>query len=103
MQEEDGGISLEGDKELEEENPKGHVTYGYHMVRGRMAHEMEDFVVAKKRNVNGKQLGLYAIFDGHADRDAAKYLQKNLFNNILNQVAYKTIFSDVCCSHSFKY
>ncbi|KAL2936654.1 putative protein phosphatase 2C 28 [Bienertia sinuspersici] len=85
MQEEDGEISLEGDKKYEEGHPKRHVTYGYHLVRGKMAHKMEDFVVAKKRNVGGKQLGLYAIFDGHAGRDTAKFLQHNLFNNILNQ------------------
>ncbi|XP_057527424.1 probable protein phosphatase 2C 39 isoform X2 [Amaranthus tricolor] len=73
---------LEGD---EERPPKRHVTYGYHMVRGKMEHEMEDYVVAKKRIVDGKELGLYAIFDGHSGRNVAEYLQHNLFNNILNQ------------------
>ena len=80
---------LEGD---EERPPKRHVTYGYHMVRGKMEHEMEDYVVAKKRIVDGKELGLYAIFDGHSGRNVAEYLQHNLFNNILNQVLLSTVF-----------
>ena len=56
------------------------------MVRGKMDHGMEDYVVAKKRNIDGKEIGLYAIFDGHSGRDVAEYLQHHLFDNILSQV-----------------
>lgn len=84
--EEDKEESLEGDKnDEEEEQPKWHVSYGCHMVRGKMDHGMEDYVVAKKRNINGKELGLYAIFDGHSGCDVAEYLQHHLFDNILSQ------------------
>jgi len=51
-----------------------------------MDHGMEDYVVAKKRNIDGKEIGLYAIFDGHSGRDVAEYLQHHLFDNILSQV-----------------
>ncbi|XP_048492813.1 probable protein phosphatase 2C 39 isoform X2 [Beta vulgaris subsp. vulgaris] len=85
-EEEDGKtLSVGTEKHEEGRSPKWHMTYGYHMVRGKMEHGMEDYVVAKKRNIGGKELGLYAIFDGHAGRDVAEYLQQNLFNNILSQ------------------
>lgn len=47
---------------------------------------MEDYVFAEHRNINGYDLGLYAIFDGHAGQDVAKYLQGHLFERILNEV-----------------
>ncbi|CAI0545595.1 unnamed protein product [Linum tenue] len=47
---------------------------------------MEDYVVAENRKVDGYELGLYAIFDGHSGRNVAKYLQAHLFDNILNEV-----------------
>ncbi|CAN0911591.1 Probable protein phosphatase 2C 28 [Linum grandiflorum] len=46
---------------------------------------MEDYLAAENRQVNGHQLGLYAIFDGHSGKDVAKYLRSHLFDNILNQ------------------
>ena len=56
------------------------------MVEGNMGHDMEDCLVAEGRKINGHQLGLYAIFDGHADREVAEYLHNHLFDNILNEV-----------------
>ncbi|CAI0429228.1 unnamed protein product [Linum tenue] len=50
-----------------------------------MDHEMEDYVEAENRKVDGYELGLYAIFDGHSGRNVAKYLQAHLFDNILNE------------------
>ncbi|CAN0911592.1 Probable protein phosphatase 2C 28 [Linum grandiflorum] len=50
-----------------------------------MGHGMEDYLAAENRQVNGHQLGLYAIFDGHSGKDVAKYLRSHLFDNILNQ------------------
>ncbi|XP_050225777.2 probable protein phosphatase 2C 28 [Mercurialis annua] len=87
-------ISKETDEEEEEENDEEeeeeessskNTSYGYHMVRGKMEHGMEDYVVAERRKINGHDLGLYAIFDGHSGRDVAKYLQSKLFDNILSE------------------
>ncbi|VVB02121.1 unnamed protein product [Arabis nemorensis] len=46
---------------------------------------MEDYIVADTKTVEGHNLGLYAIFDGHSGRDVANYLQNHLFDNILSQ------------------
>ena len=56
------------------------------MVKGKSHHDMEDYVVAQFRNVNDKELGLFAIFDGHLGYNVADYLQSHLFDNILKQV-----------------
>ncbi|KAK4386434.1 putative protein phosphatase 2C 28 [Sesamum angolense] len=63
-----------------------HVSHGYHLVEGKMKHGMEDYLVAKRKEIDGHELGLYAIFDGHSGRDVAEYLQDHLFDNILNEV-----------------
>lgn len=55
-------------------------------MEGKMSHAMEDYVFAQHKKLNGYDLGLYAIFDGHAGRDVAKYLQNHLFENILSEV-----------------
>ncbi|CAL5213762.1 unnamed protein product [Lathyrus oleraceus] len=60
-------------------------SHGCHLMEGEMNHGMEDYVFAQHRKLNGYDLGLYAIFDGHAGRDVAKYLQNHLFENILNE------------------
>ena len=51
---------------------------------------MEDYHVAKFVQVHGKELGLFAIYDGHLGDRVPAYLQKNLFSNILKEVD--------CCS-----
>lgn len=57
------------------------------MVKGKSNHAMEDYVVSEfKQANNNKELGLFAIFDGHSGHDVANYLQRNLFENILKQV-----------------
>lgn len=63
-----------------------HFSHGCHLVEGEMNHGMEDYVFAQHRKLNGYDLGLYAIFDGHSGRDVAKYLQSHLFENILSEV-----------------
>ncbi|XP_031287236.1 probable protein phosphatase 2C 28 [Pistacia vera] len=55
-----------------------------------MGHGMEDYIVAETREVNGHELGLYAIFDGHSGRYVAEYLQSHLFDNILSQPDFWT-------------
>lgn len=45
--------------------------------------------MADTKTVEGHNLGLYAIFDGHSGRDVADYLQNHLFDYILSQVSNK--------------
>ncbi|XP_048320728.2 probable protein phosphatase 2C 58 isoform X2 [Ziziphus jujuba] len=78
------------DVEDDNELVSRHVTHGFHLVRGKMDHGMEDYIVAENRKVNGHELGLYAIFDGHSGRDVAEYLQNHLFDNILSEPDFWT-------------
>lgn len=65
-----------------------HVTHGFHLVKGRSYHEMEDFVVAEFKQVESNELGLFAIFDGHAGHNVPNYLRSHLFDNILKEVTH---------------
>ncbi|XP_019056187.1 PREDICTED: probable protein phosphatase 2C 62 [Nelumbo nucifera] len=70
-------------------NPSGRCfTHGFHLVKGKMNHEMEDYVVAETRRMKGAELGLYAIFDGHSGRAVPKYLESHLFDNILDEPGF---------------
>ncbi|CAN6479878.1 unnamed protein product [Victoria cruziana] len=59
--------------------------YGFSLVKGKASHPMEDYHVAKFVRVNGHELGLFAIYDGHLGDSVPAYLQKHLFNNILKE------------------
>ncbi|CAN8230173.1 unnamed protein product [Cochlearia groenlandica] len=61
------------------------ITHGFHFVKGKSSHPMEDYVVSEFKKVQEHELGLFAIFDGHLGHDVAKYLQTNLFDNILKE------------------
>lgn len=63
---------------------------GYHLVKGKSRHDMEDCVFAKFKQVENNELGLFAIFDGHLSREIADYLQSHLFENILNEPDFWT-------------
>ncbi|KAI5058179.1 hypothetical protein GOP47_0026349 [Adiantum capillus-veneris] len=65
----------------------GHLRHGYSLVRGAR-HKMEDFHVAEFRQVASHEVGLFAIFDGHPGCNVARYLQCNLFDNILNEPGF---------------
>ncbi|XP_077253892.1 putative protein phosphatase 2C 39 [Tasmannia lanceolata] len=67
-----------------------HITHGFHLVKGKSNHAMEDYVVAKFKKVHDSELGLFAIFDGHLGHDVADYLQSHLFENILHEPAFWT-------------
>jgi len=71
------------------------VKHGYHLVKGKSSHPMEDYVVAQFRKIDDSELGLFAIFDGHLGHDVPDYLQAHLFDNILKEVntAYTSPFS----------
>ncbi|KAI6703260.1 hypothetical protein NL676_012396 [Syzygium grande] len=88
--EDDGDEEDEVDKENEQEESRSKVTHGFDLVEGKMDHGMEDFIVAEKRERNGNELGLYAIFDGHSGGKVAEYLQHHLFDNILSEPDFWT-------------
>lgn len=51
---------------------------------------MEDYHVAKFVQYQGRELGLFAIYDGHLGDKVPAYLQKNLFRNILKEEEFWT-------------
>nr|XP_043626539.1 probable protein phosphatase 2C 9 isoform X2 [Erigeron canadensis] len=63
----------------------GSVKYGFTLVKGKANHPMEDYHVAKFVPYQGRELGLFAIFDGHLGHSVPAYLQKHLFSNILKE------------------
>ncbi|GMG98570.1 hypothetical protein Nepgr_000410 [Nepenthes gracilis] len=62
-----------------------HITHGFHLVKGKSNHPMEDYLVSEFKQVEDSELGLFAIFDGHMGRDVASYLRSHLFDNILKE------------------
>ncbi|KAI4322701.1 hypothetical protein L6164_022371 [Bauhinia variegata] len=67
-----------------------HITHGFHLKKGKSGHPMEDYVVSEFKQEKDKELGLFAIFDGHLGHDVANYLQNHLFDNILKQEDFWT-------------
>ncbi|MCH94941.1 putative protein phosphatase 2C 10-like, partial [Trifolium medium] len=66
-------------------NHEGSIKYGFTLVKGKANHPMEDYHVAKFVQTQGKELGLFAIYDGHLGDRVPSYLQKHLFSNILKE------------------
>ncbi|KAL3848828.1 hypothetical protein ACJIZ3_010710 [Penstemon smallii] len=62
-----------------------HITHGFHLMKGKANHAMEDCLVSEFKIIDDNELGLFAIFDGHMGHDVANYLQDHLFGNILKQ------------------
>ncbi|RVW80124.1 putative protein phosphatase 2C 28 [Vitis vinifera] len=56
---------------------------------------MEDYIVAENRQINGNELGLYAIFDGHSGKQVAEYLHSHLFDNILQKRVYEVTDDEI--------
>lgn len=69
------------------------ITHGFHLVKGKAFHEMEDYVVAKFKEVDDNELGLFAIFDGHLSHEIPDYLCSHLFENILKEVMKFLIYN----------
>ncbi|CAI0429227.1 unnamed protein product [Linum tenue] len=57
----DGEVDDDNEDDEEAARCGGKVGHGCHLVRGKMDHEMEDYVEAENRKVDGYELGLYAI------------------------------------------
>jgi protein phosphatase 1L len=66
------------------------VTHGFHLVKGKSNHPMEDYVFAQFKQAGDNELGLFAIFDGHLSHDIPDYLRAHLFDNILNEPDFWT-------------
>ncbi|KAJ9673835.1 hypothetical protein PVL29_023405 [Vitis rotundifolia] len=64
---------------------EGMIKYGFSLVKGKANHPMEDYHVAKFVQIEGHELGLFAIYDGHLGDRVPLYLQKHLFSNILKE------------------
>ncbi|KAK4804582.1 hypothetical protein SAY86_004399 [Trapa natans] len=64
---------------------EGSIKYGFSLVKGKANHPMEDYHVAKFVQKRGRELGLFAIYDGHLGDRVPAYLQKYLFSNILKE------------------
>ncbi|KAL4348718.1 hypothetical protein GQ457_17G005510 [Hibiscus cannabinus] len=71
-----------------------HISHGFHCLKGKSNHDMEDYVVSEFRKKDDSELGLFGIFDGHLGHDVAKYLQGHLFDNILKQHDFWTQTED---------
>ncbi|KAF7836701.1 putative protein phosphatase 2C 39 [Senna tora] len=84
------GLSSDPDSGKGKSKMSKHITHGFHLVKGKSAHAMEDYLVAKFKQVDGHELGLFAIFDGHMGHDVPDYLQANLFENILKEPDFWT-------------
>ncbi|KAE9616999.1 hypothetical protein Lal_00034141 [Lupinus albus] len=67
-----------------------HITHGFHLVKGKSSHPMEDYVVAQFKQVDNHELGLFAIFDGHSGHNVPDYLRSHLFDNILKEPDFWT-------------
>ncbi|EPS68602.1 hypothetical protein M569_06167 [Genlisea aurea] len=71
-------------------NHDGTIKYGFCLTKGKASHPMEDYHVAKFTHFRGRELGLFAIFDGHLGDTVPAYLQKHLFSNILKEEHFWT-------------
>lgn len=67
-----------------------HITHGFHLVKGKSYHDMEDYAVAEFKQVDDHELGLFAIYDGHLSREVPDYLRAHLFDNIINEPDFWT-------------
>lgn len=63
----------------------GRIKYGFSLAKGKADHPMEDYHVAKFVSCQGKEVGLFAIYDGHLGHNVPAYLQEHLFSNIMKE------------------
>ncbi|EFJ17647.1 hypothetical protein SELMODRAFT_146683 [Selaginella moellendorffii] len=58
-------------------------SFGYCGQCGKRA-SMEDFIEARIAKVDGQEVGLFGVFDGHGGPRAAEFVKKNLFQNVIS-------------------
>ncbi|KAF3777464.1 putative protein phosphatase 2C 58 [Nymphaea thermarum] len=63
-----------GEEESESLRSGRRVTYGFHLVKGKGKHPMEEYVAAEFRRIKGAKLGLFAIFDGHSGHETHEHV-----------------------------
>jgi serine/threonine protein phosphatase PrpC len=76
---EDGATAWAGGGEGRQSN----VTFGYARVKGLRDHPIEDYHVARMQSFDESEIGLFAVYDGHAGTEVASYLEQELFDKIL--------------------
>ncbi|XP_071701649.1 probable protein phosphatase 2C 10 [Rutidosis leptorrhynchoides] len=69
-------------------NHEGNIKFGFELVKGKANHPMEDYHVARFMAVDDHEIGLFAIYDGHSGDRVPSYLQKHLFDNMLNESGF---------------
>ncbi|XP_047335002.1 probable protein phosphatase 2C 39 [Impatiens glandulifera] len=83
-------VCLGSSDDSETAKGKSKITHGYHLVKGKSNHPMEDYFVAEFKQVEDNELGLFAIYDGHMSQQVPNYLRSHLFQNILNEPNFWT-------------
>ncbi|KAL0407878.1 UNVERIFIED_CONTAM: putative protein phosphatase 2C 59 [Sesamum radiatum] len=69
----------------------GKFTYGYASSQGKRS-SMEDYYDTRIDGVDGEMVGLFGVFDGHGGAQAAQYVKRNLFSNL---VRHPKFLSDI--------
>ncbi len=73
-------------------------SYGYSSYKGKRF-SMEDFHSAKIETIDGQEIGLFGVFDGHGGSRAAEYLKNHLFENLLKHPKFlddtKSVITEV--------
>ncbi|KAF5728035.1 protein phosphatase 2C 39 [Tripterygium wilfordii] len=87
---EKAGLGSSSDSGKGKSKMSKHITHGYHLVKGKSHHAMEDYVYAQFKQVDDNELGLFAIFDGHLSHEIPKYLRSHLFETILHEPGFWT-------------
>ncbi|KAL2633654.1 hypothetical protein R1flu_005133 [Riccia fluitans] len=64
------------------EMQSGQILFGFSKLKGPRKEQIEDFHVARVAEVDGQEIGLFAVMDGHAGPHVAEYLTQNLFDLI---------------------
>ncbi|KAJ6333006.1 hypothetical protein OIU77_008959 [Salix suchowensis] len=84
------GLSSSADSGKGKSKMSKNITHGFHLVKGKSHHDMEDYVVAEFKEIDDNELGLFAIFDGHLSHIIPDYLRSHLFDTILKEPNFWT-------------
>ncbi|KAJ6417160.1 hypothetical protein OIU84_002960 [Salix udensis] len=90
LRDEKVGLSSSADSGKGKSKMSKNITHGFHLVKGKSHHDMEDYVVAEFKEIDDNELGLFAIFDGHLSHIIPDYLRSHLFDTILKEPNFWT-------------